>query len=553
MMKKLLLLSVTVFTLTAVFAQQQRNATYFQKTYKRQTTDPRDSSYYGFDDVVRTADGGYGILGYFETVQNNGDYVVTRMDSLGNVIWTSSFGSDSLESPTGIRATPDGGFVFSGWNADASFSKGDMSVSKVNSSGALQWSAYFGIPESYEEANDLAVLNNSDIVVVGYAPKGFGSAGYVLLIKQNGQPEDGNFISAGTSTILASVDRTSDGGAIVGGYGGIGVQYDPLLVKLNANLQVQWARRYATTGTQFATDVKQTADGGYILGGQHSNGPFQGFYLIKTRANGDTSWIKTYDTRPLANERIRDIVLAPDGYFILGSVSNDTFRTKSFLTGNDTIILYSNPFLMKVDTAGRFLWAKMYGDTAIPDIHYAMTRAANGGLTMVGETFGFGNRYGGGYVTNVDRDGNFGNGVSCRVANLNIVVGSFTSVDSTRFTVINEGQEVPSRVRVQTLTTAISNVCQGVGPNTNTNDVHLPDNAAVLYPNPVQERLTVELPLNTEGVSQVSIFDISGRLLFRQNTPNSVLTVETGNYARGLYLMKVEKDGKFLTKKFIVD
>jgi ribosomal protein S11 len=71
---------------------------------------------------------------------------------------------------------------------------------------------------------------------------------------------------------------------------------DVLLIKTDANGNVQWAKTYGGTSYDFAYSVQQTSDGGYIVaGGTNSFGAGNDdFILIKTDANGNVQWAKTY-------------------------------------------------------------------------------------------------------------------------------------------------------------------------------------------------------------------------------------------------------------------
>jgi hypothetical protein len=129
--------------------------------------------------------------------------------------------------------------------------------------------------------------------VAGYT-RSFGAGGTdIFLIKTyaNGNVQWAKTYGGTGWDEAYSVRQTSDGGYIVAGYtGSFGAgSYDALLIKTDANGNVQWAKTYGGTYWDYAYSVQQTSDGGYIVAGwTHSFGA--GSYdalLIKTDANGN--------------------------------------------------------------------------------------------------------------------------------------------------------------------------------------------------------------------------------------------------------------------------
>jgi hypothetical protein len=564
-MKKILLSTFMLFIVSFAFAQ--RTTTLFQKTYKIAASDT--TAFLLFEDVIKTTDGGYAFLGYYQTRKNLGDMCVIRTDSLGTVVWSVNFTSDTTESAEGIRQTPDGGFVVSGYNDLPN--GGQMILAKIDANGVLKWVTQFGGSDA-DEAKDVAVLSSGDILVVGISyDASINPRGYAILTKKDGSPENGKIVKFGDAAApFYSVDKTADGGAIAACMAGNFFNVtglDPALVKFNALGNVVWGKRYATAGSQLYPLVRQTRDAGFVLVGQQGvtqpNGQVVvSSFVIKTNSVGDTLWCRAYRHETDKFHRAFSIAEVNDGYIISGNMKPgyvDSIRTKTS-QGLDTIITLDHEaaYAMKIDQGGVFKWAKYYGDSTRISRSSSSTEAADGGFTLAGETFGFGNanRFGVGYAIHADKDGNMGSGSSCKVNNFNFNVSTFRIKDSTNVVSFENGEQRVSTIRQEAITVVRTNICSGTGLNTDVADYHLPENAVKIYPNPVNTQLSIEIAQNTEGspsTANVTIFDATGRLIQTRKNVGDALQIDVSTYAHGIYMLKVEREGKYLIKKFIVE
>jgi len=168
--------------------------------------------------VQRTSDGGYIVAGRTFYLGGGGwDILLIKIGTNGDVQWAKTYGGTSDDWAYSVQQTSDGGYIVVG--GTLSFGAGwyDIFLIKTDAFGNVQWA------KTYGEAGD-----------------------------------DGAY----------SVRQTSDGGYIVAGYTwSFGAGGDILLIKTDANGNVQWAKTYGGTGNDVAYSVQQTSDGGYILAG----------------------------------------------------------------------------------------------------------------------------------------------------------------------------------------------------------------------------------------------------------------------------------------------
>ena len=62
--------------------------------------------------------------------------------------------------------------------------------------------------------------------------------------------------------------------------------------------------------------------------------------------------------------------------------------------------------------------------------------------------------------------------------------------------------------------------------------------AFTVYPNPVQDRLNVNLT-GYEGASDIRVFDVNGRMVTSQRTAQINSTLDISKLTKGIYLVKV--------------
>ena len=224
----------------------------------------------------------------------------------------------------------------------------------------------------------LSVQQTTDggYIVGGYSDS-FSSSDDIYLIKtdSNGDTLWTRVLGSPTTTEQAgSIQQTADGGFImVGGYlnGGYG---DVYLLKTNSSGNIQWTKIYVNPNkSEGGASVKQTADGGYIIaGGSENNGG--DVYVIKTNSNGDSTWTKNYGGTNV--ETGTSIQQTNDGGYIVSGY------TKSFGAGLEDI------YLVKTNSNGDTLWTKTYGGTA-NDAGYSVQQTFDGGYIIAGVTYSF--------------------------------------------------------------------------------------------------------------------------------------------------------------------
>ncbi len=172
-----------------------------------------------------------------------------------------------------------------------------------------------------------------------------------------------------------SLEETSDGGMIIGGYSDSNISgeksensrggNDYWILKLDSSGNIEWQRTIGGNGEDKLAAIHQTSDGGYIVGGysdsdisgektETSRG-FTDYWILKLNSNGGIEWQKTIGGN--SGDSLIEIHQAPDGNYILaGSSYSDISgeRTESRIANRDAWVL-------GLDINGNILWQDAFG------------------------------------------------------------------------------------------------------------------------------------------------------------------------------------------------
>lgn len=327
----------------------------WQKTYGG-TLDDRGN------DIIQTSDGGYAILGYsFSTdgdiSQNAGlqDYWLVKLDANGNISWEKSFGYQGADSGISMIETNDQGFLITGiLDVTASGGEGNSSrtanrhaggdywVLKLNNSGSLEWSRYFG--------------------------GNFTDTPYGVI-----QTDDNGYIVAGSSD-SEDTDISSNIGT-----------YDFWVIKVSHSGNLVWETSFGGSQIDEARGIVKADDGSYIIAGDtrsNDNNISQNkggadLWLVKISPSGNIIWEKTIGGSSF------DVARAikkskKNGFLLSGSSRSSDMDVSENMGQNDAWVL-------KTNTNGNLLWELSVGGSNI-DFSYDVAELFDGSVIAVGDT-----------------------------------------------------------------------------------------------------------------------------------------------------------------------
>ena len=254
----------------------------------------------------------------------------------------TTFGESFDDEGTAVTQTPDGGYLVVGSSYNAT-TLSDMYVIKTNSVG--------------EEVSDSIFTEITGDVVTSF-------------------------------DLISDVKVLADGGYIlVGSKFSTATNYDVWLVKLNANLGVEFFKTFdgAASGDDFGYSVSLCDDNGYVISGKTFGSNGFDMWVIKTNALGvldttfDTDGKFSYDGTSNGNDAAYSVSQTNDGGYIVTGEARTTGNNADMIVVKLTSLGALNAAF---DTDG----AATFGGT-LDESSKFVQETSDGGFILVGDSF----------------------------------------------------------------------------------------------------------------------------------------------------------------------
>ncbi len=270
--------------------------------------------------------------------------------------WQKTIGGNSTEEFSDIHQTIDGGYILGG-HSDSGIS-GDKTES---SQGGLDY--------------------------------------WVVKLDPAGNIQWQNTIGGSNNDQLTSIQQTSDGGYILGGYSGSGISGDKTessqggldywVVKLDPIGNIEWQNTIGGGGNDILNSTQQSTDGGYILGGYsfsdlggdktENNKGNSDYWVVKLDALGNIVWQNTIGGNK--GDILNSIQLTTDGGYIVGGTSSSDFSSDKA----ENSLGFADYWVVKLDALGNIEWENTIGGSG-GDGLYSLQQTTDGGYILGGES-----------------------------------------------------------------------------------------------------------------------------------------------------------------------
>lgn len=557
-------------------------------------------SYDQINYVDLTSDGGYILGGYSssgisgdktEACFGNHDYWAIKVDAAGAIEWQNTIGSNDVDGLLVNHQTADGGYILmgfshSGISADKSESNigyQDYWVVKLKSTGAIEWENTIG-GNGGDGGRCLVELSDGGFIIGGFSyssvsyDQTHASSGvsdyWVLKINSTGIIEWQNTIGGNGYDWMQSVQPTTNGGYIIGGWSDSGISGDKTkaskggtdywVVKINSTGSIEWQNVIGGSSDESLSVILQTSDGGYVLGGTSKSGisgdkteaslGLNDYWIVKLNEEGSIDWQNTIGGNN--EEYFTTIQLTPDGGYIIGGSSS------SGISGDKTTASWGgfDYWLLKLSESGAIEWQKTIGgnnDDNLSSIQvtgnesYILGGGSASGISGDKTSASQGdfdfwlvklgcegiNVYG-----DVDGDG-FGNAADSFFVEDCIAPVGYASDSSD----CNDNNSEVNPDAIEVSNNGIDDDCDGNIDESGTNIFSAVNTTSVfaLFPNPTNGKFEVHLQLQNEpnGDAKIEVINLLGQVIYNKS---SVLvkgklqeSIKLNDAADAIYLVRV--------------
>lgn len=340
-----------------------------------------EKKYGGFEpdysrSMFQDSNGEIYLLGFSNTLLDQGQIMLTKTDVNGIALWTKFYGDDLNDIGISITETFDNNLLIA-YEKHTNSDGIDIGLLKVDKNGEVLWQNSISSPVN-ESPKSITKTLDSCYAVVGFINDAFGLTD-IYLVKTDSLGNKLWDVTLGGDSIDSgcSIIQLSDSALYVLGdtESGTAGSVDVYLAKLDKNGNLLWQQKY---GNQYANGSQGfilTSDNQIFIYGETSTATSFKFdyYTLLVDTSGNQIW--QYDIGGLGSDAAFSAIEDIDGNFILAGYSN------SYDTLNPIKVA-----VFKINHQGELVWEYLYGGNGI-NLGYVIMHSQGGGLLVTGHTY----------------------------------------------------------------------------------------------------------------------------------------------------------------------
>ena len=313
------------------------------------------------------------------------DFLLIKTDSSGNLEWNQTYGGLHNDIAYSLVTTPDGGYALAGSTSSFGAGSADFWLVKVDSMGNIEWNQTYG-SQNYDSCRSLVTTIDGGYALLGYSTPFISeddssrfrlgnSDVWLVKVDSSGNLEWNKTYGGSGSDSVSTIIETADRGFVLGcstsSFGAGGADF--WLVKVDSIGNLEWNQTYGGSGFEFANSLALASDGGYTLAGSTSSfgeGSVD-VWLVKVDSSGNLEWNMTYGG--LMADYCDSVVISSDGGYAMACIT----QPPTFGDGNF--------WLIKTNSVGELISNQTYGVSAHHS-HASLLTTANEDYIFGGST-----------------------------------------------------------------------------------------------------------------------------------------------------------------------
>lgn len=285
--------------------------------------------------------------------------------------WFQHYGGIAAEEPYNVIETTDHHYVFVGYTNSYGAGGNDIYLVKTDSLGDTVWTRTYGSLNN-DCAYDIIEDSYGDILVTGTKYFSYAVSKLILLKinSLNGDTIWSRIIEKGNYCQGYQIIQSSDTTYLVGA----GTDYyddgEFFVISVDTGGDTLWSNHYGGADGEDIHAICLTEDGNYVLTGitmSYGSGLWD-YYTVKINDTGDTLWTAVIGGSSFDNPI--EITGTDDGGCAVAGY------TYSFGTGEEQI------YIVKYDSLGDTLWTKLWGESTQNSSGKAIHQTFDGGLII---------------------------------------------------------------------------------------------------------------------------------------------------------------------------
>ncbi|RME05389.1 MAG: hypothetical protein D6803_09035, partial [Anaerolineae bacterium] len=236
------------------------------------------------------------------------DFWVLRLDAQGDILWEKTYGGRRVDQAWSVDTTRDGGYIVAGGTESFGAGGADYWLLKLDAQGEIEWQKTYGGKEDdggggdYEEYVVRALEDRDGNFVLASESASFGPgdiAIWVLKLDPQGQILWQKAYGGEYEESLWTFTELPGGGYLLPG---VTTSFSPDLsgdlwvLQIDAQGEILWQRLYGLAELwDEALTAGVTSDGGSLIGGYYEEENDWDWTLLRLDAEGQLLWSRKYE------------------------------------------------------------------------------------------------------------------------------------------------------------------------------------------------------------------------------------------------------------------